>query len=144
MKRMLSKKRIFEAITASHVAKMRRTSRKNGRTWNHRSDTLTKCGFCAIIVSHMRRILIAVLITLFSSTFVMGQAKEANPADVGSMDSIIKAVYAVISGDAGKPRDWDRFRSLFHPDARLIPSNKNAQTGLVGARALSPEDYVKR
>src|SRR5438045_6832774 len=92
----------------------------------------------------MKRIFVAVLFTLLSFTLVMGQAKEANPADVGSMDSIIRAVYSVISGDAGKPREWDRFRSLFHPDARLIPSNKNAQTGVVGARVLSPDDYIKR
>lgn len=70
-------------------------------------------------------------------------AKEANPADVGSLDSIMKAVYDVISGDAGKARDWDRFRSLFHKDARLIPSGKNSQTGLVNARVMTPEDYVK-
>ena len=49
-------------------------------------------------------------------------AKEADPKDVGSLDAIMKAVYDVISGDAGKARDWDRFRTLFHKDARLIPS----------------------
>ena len=70
-------------------------------------------------------------------------AKEASPADVGSLDAIMKAVYDVISGDAGKARDWDRFRSLFHKDARLIPSGKNPQTGVIGARVLTPEDYVR-
>ena len=70
-------------------------------------------------------------------------AKEADPKDVGSIDSIMKAVYDVISGDAGKARDWDRFRSLFHKDARLIPSGKNPQTGVTGARVMTPEDYVK-
>ena len=71
-------------------------------------------------------------------------AKEANPADVASIDSIMKAVYEVISGDAGKERDWDRFRSLFHKDAKLIPSGKNQQTGVVGARFLTPDDYINR
>ena len=65
-------------------------------------------------------------------------AKEANPADVSSLDSIMKAVYDVISGDAGKARDWDRFRTLFHTDARLIPTGKNPQTGVVTARVLTP------
>jgi hypothetical protein len=75
----------------------------------------------------------------------MAQAapKEADPKDVGSLDAIMKAVYDVISGDAGKLRDWDRFRSLFHKDARLIPSGKNAHTGVIAARVLTPEDYVK-
>jgi hypothetical protein len=71
-------------------------------------------------------------------------AKDADPADVASIDSIMKAVYDVISGDAGKVRDWDRFRSLFHKDARLIPSGKNTQTGVIGARVLSAEDYITR
>ncbi len=74
----------------------------------------------------------------------MAQTKEANPADVGSIDAIIKAVYDVISGDAGAKRDWDRFQSLFYKNARLIPSGKNATTGVIGANAISPEDYVKR
>lgn len=70
--------------------------------------------------------------------------KEANPADVGSIDSIMKAVYDVISGDANQKRDWDRFRSLFHKDAKLIPTGKNPQTGVTMARFMTPEDYVTR
>jgi len=72
------------------------------------------------------------------------EMKEANPADVSSVDAIMKSVYDVISGEAGKKRDWDRFRSLFHKDARLIPSGKNAQTGVIGARAFTPEQYIER
>ena len=71
-------------------------------------------------------------------------AKEANPVDVVSIDAIMKAVYEVISGDAGQRRDWDRFRSLFHKDAKMIPSGKNPQTGLTGARFWTAEDYVTR
>jgi len=70
------------------------------------------------------------------------QAAAANPADVASIDSIIKAVYEVISGEAGKKRDWDRFRTLFHKDARMIPAGKNLTTGIVGARAFTPEEYI--
>lgn len=55
----------------------------------------------------------------------------------------MKAVYEVISGDAGEPRNWDRFRSLFHKDARLIPTGKNQQTGLTGARASTPDEYAR-
>jgi hypothetical protein len=45
-----------------------------------------------------------------------------NPDDVSSIDALIKASYAVISGLAGKKRDWERERSLFLPGARLIPT----------------------
>jgi hypothetical protein len=66
---------------------------------------------------------------------------EANPADVGSIDAIIKAVYDVISGPAGKKRDWDRMRSLFIPGARLIPTGQR-QAGGYGTRVLTVEDYI--
>ena len=103
----------------------------------------------------MKKFLFLIAFSLFATVGSFGQAatatptaaapvvKEANPADVGSIDAIMKAVYDVISGDAGKARDWDRFRSMFHKDARLIPSGKNPQTGVVGARVMTPEDYVR-
>ena len=93
----------------------------------------------------MKTKLTIILAILFTFQTAMAQTtKEADPADVSTLDGIMKAVYDVISGDRGKARDWDRFRSLFHKDARLIPAGKNAQTGVVGARALTPEDYIKR
>jgi hypothetical protein len=46
------------------------------------------------------------------------------PDDVKSLDSILVAVYDVISGPAGD-RDWNRFRSLFVPEARLTSATKN-------------------
>ncbi|HEX8443197.1 MAG TPA: hypothetical protein VF631_06095 [Allosphingosinicella sp.] len=67
----------------------------------------------------------------------------ARPEDVRSMDAIIAALYDVISGDAGAQRDWNRFRSLFYPGARMIPTGKNAKTGQIGARIATPDDYIK-
>jgi hypothetical protein len=67
----------------------------------------------------------------------------ANPADVATMDSIIGAVYDVISGPAKATRNWDRFRSLFVPGARLIPTGRRP-TGEVLSRVLTPEDYIQR
>ena len=93
----------------------------------------------------MKNLIVTLMLSLVALQTAMAQtAKDADPKDVGSLDAIMKAVYDVISGDAGKARDWDRFRSLFHKDARLIPSGKNAQTGVTGARALTPDEYVKR
>ncbi len=89
-------------------------------------------------------VLILCLLALQAVSAQQPESKSANPADVSSVDSIMNAVYDVISGDAGQPRDWDRFRSLFHKDARLIPTGKNPQTGVFGATVLSPDDYVKR
>jgi hypothetical protein len=44
-------------------------------------------------------------------------------SDVDSVDNILAALYDVISGPAGKVRDWDRMRSLFIPGARLMPTS---------------------
>lgn len=94
---------------------------------------------------NMKRLVTVALFAFVAAVSVSGQAaKEAAQADVESIDGIMKAVYEVISGDAGQKRDWDRFRSLFHKDAKLIPSGKNPQSGVTGARYLTPEDYVTR
>ncbi|MGB7070564.1 MAG: hypothetical protein WBD22_13805 [Pyrinomonadaceae bacterium] len=92
----------------------------------------------------MKTKLLALIFALFAVQLSAAQTvREANSADVGSIDAIMRSVYDVISGDAGQPRDWDRFRTLFHKDARLIPTGKN-KDGVHGARALTPEDYIER
>jgi hypothetical protein len=47
-------------------------------------------------------------------------APAALPLDVASPEAIVTALYDVISGPAAQPRNWDRFRSLFLPGARLV------------------------
>jgi hypothetical protein len=65
----------------------------------------------------------------------------AAAADVSSVDGIVAALYDVISGPAGQSRNWDRMRTLFIPEARLIPTGKRPDgTGV--RRVLSVEDYV--
>ena len=93
----------------------------------------------------MKETILIIAICLLSLNAVVAQTpKEADPKDVATLDSIMKAVYDVISGEKDQKRDWDRFRSLFHPDARLIPSGKNAQTGVIGAHAYTPDGYIAR
>ncbi len=67
----------------------------------------------------------------------------SSPSDVGTLDGIFRALYEAISGPAGQARDWDRFRQLFLPGARLMPVvSLPGQTPRV--RFLSPEDYIRR
>jgi hypothetical protein len=68
-------------------------------------------------------------------------APEAKPEDVATPDSIVAALYDVISGPKGQARDWNRFRSLFAPGARMIPAGKR-KDGSTGYRLLTPEDYI--
>jgi hypothetical protein len=63
--------------------------------------------------------------------------------DVATLDAILHALYEVISGPAGKPRDWDRFRSLFLPGGRLMPVVSIPEEKPY-VRLLSPEDYIRR
>ena len=65
----------------------------------------------------------------------------AKPDDVKSVDSLLAALYDVISGPAGE-RDWNRFRSLFMPNARLTSAEKTPD-GAVRVRPSSVEDYVR-
>ena len=69
-----------------------------------------------------------------------------NPADSASIDAIINAAYDGISGRAGKPRDWERQRSLFFPGARLIPTAMAAgvNDGRLAPQFLDHDDYVAR
>lgn len=66
----------------------------------------------------------------------------ARPEDVGSLDAILAAVYDVISGPAGEARDWDRFRSLFLPEARLVPTGRGPD-GAARYLVWSPDEYIR-
>jgi len=67
----------------------------------------------------------------------------AKPADVASPDAIMAATYDVISGPAAQQRDWDRFRSLFVPGARLIPVVPRKTGGGLDTRTITPDEYAQ-
>ena len=74
---------------------------------------------------------------------VAAAAPAPRPEDVASPEALVAALYDVISGPKGQPRDWNRFRSLFAPEARMIPMGKRPD-GTFGHRTLTPEDYITR
>lgn len=76
------------------------------------------------------------------SVQVADNTPAAKPEDVKSLDAIMHAVYDVISGPAGQARDWDRFKSLFIPGARLIPAFKRPTDTKWNTRVLSPEEFA--
>lgn len=65
----------------------------------------------------------------------------AAPADIVSIDAIIHSLYEVISGPAGEKRNWDRMRTLFIPEARMIATGKRPEGTLV-KRVMTVEDYI--
>lgn len=66
---------------------------------------------------------------------------QATATDVESVESIVNALYAVISGSAGD-RDWDRFRSLFYSGAKLGSVIKTPK-GEEKLTRITPEEYIQ-
>lgn len=66
---------------------------------------------------------------------------KAEAKDVESVDAILKAFYEVPAGAPGEARNWDRYLSLFVPDARLIAARPGAE-GNSQAMFLPVPDYV--
>ena len=81
-----------------------------------------------------------ILIALLSSGLI---AQEKYTEDVKTIDSIIEALYASISGEKGEVRDWDRFRNLMIPEAKLMPTGVNEQ-GKGVYRIWGIEEYVQQ
>lgn len=73
-------------------------------------------------------------------TDLASQVPSPRAEDVKSLDSILLAIYDVISGPAGN-RDWKRFRSLFVPQARFTQTMK-APDGSVVVNLLGIDDFV--
>lgn len=69
------------------------------------------------------------------------ETPAADPADVATPESAVKAVYETLSGRAGETRNWDRFRSLMAPDARFITQSVAAD-GAVRRRVLGVGELI--
>ncbi|WP_347922091.1 hypothetical protein [Pontimicrobium sp. SW4] len=89
----------------------------------------------------MKKLIILGAIFCFCTTLVAQESNKTYTKKVKTLDSTLETLYAVISGEKGEARDWDLFRFLFHPDAKLIPSGKNRE-GKIGARFMTPDDYI--
>jgi hypothetical protein len=101
----------------------------------------------------MKRVLIAALAAVLAFGPALAAAGQASPAvaaaptaraaDVASVDAIVAALYDVISGPAGAPRDWDRMRALFAPDGKMAAVGARPD-GSFGMRSMAVEDYIAR
>ena len=83
-------------------------------------------------------ILFIVFVSVNTSTIAQS---DKYASKVKTLDSTIKTLYAVISGEKGAARDWDLFNYLFKPEAKLIPTGTNKQ-GIHVARYMTPQDYI--
>ena len=84
------------------------------------------------------------LVIFISVLFISSATADAQPSkyDLTTIDGVIEALYASISGEKGEERDWETFRALFVDDAKLIPTGRSPQ-GELGHRFMTPEQYIE-
>lgn len=77
-----------------------------------------------------RLLLSAFIFTLLTPVTVFSQPFPRSE-DVETIEGIMKAYYEVVSGPAGEPRQWERDRSLHHPDAQIIIIGNDAAGNII-------------
>jgi len=65
---------------------------------------------------------------------------DPNPADVSTIDGIIKAFYETVSGGKGVKRQWPRDKTLYMPDVRFVAMDMD--NGKVRATLMSHDQYI--
>jgi hypothetical protein len=78
---------------------------------------------------------------IFSAADLAAKVPAPKADDVKSIDTIMHAIYDVISGPAGQ-RDWSRFRSLFLPQARFSQTEKGPD-GSISVITWSVDEFVR-
>lgn len=76
---------------------------------------------------------------LYDPASVSAQMPSADPADVGTIEGIVAAYYDVISGPAGRPRQWQRDSTLYMPGATFVAMQE--RDGKPLAEAMTPEEF---
>lgn len=78
--------------------------------------------------------------TLLILSLVVGSFVTAAPApatDFDSPETVIAAAYQTLIGQPGTPRNWDRFRSLFASNARIIIRTTRGEF-----RAVTVDEFI--
>jgi len=81
----------------------------------------------------------AAALVIFSTAPAL-QAQDQRAADTATPESIVAATYASIEREPGGDFDWDRFRNLFLPEARLIPNTEQRRGSF---DVITPEDFIE-
>jgi hypothetical protein len=67
--------------------------------------------------------------------------RSADNDETASPEAIIRADYTLISGRASEPRDWDSWRTLYAPGARMIPIEAG-HDGTIVPRVMTLDEYI--
>ncbi len=66
--------------------------------------------------------------------------QNADPSDVSTLDGLMKALYESISFVSGNQPDFTRFRTLFRPQALIVPPKPEKASS---AEVIDVEIYIK-
>src|SRR4249920_168533 len=69
----------------------------------------------------------------------VAQQPAADPADVGTIEGIMRAFYDVINGPPGAPRQWRRDSTLYMPGAMFVAMG--IKDGKPEVASMTPEQY---
>ncbi|MFA8451175.1 MAG: hypothetical protein ACEPOW_10810 [Bacteroidales bacterium] len=91
----------------------------------------------------MKKSIIIIVITLLSSLTLSAQnISGVDPNAVKTIEGTVNEVLKLISGEKGKVRNWQAYRELFAPDAKLTALN-NDSTGKAKIKSWTVEQYIK-
>jgi hypothetical protein len=96
------------------------------------------------------RVILCSLVLLLAHTIAQDKPKAhievavvaARPEDVNSMEAIVKADYACVSGGIGVARQWARDFSLYDPYARSFVPTKDEKTGAMVIWHPTQQEYA--
>jgi hypothetical protein len=100
----------------------------------------------------MKRVALCALLAAATAAYVPAQTTpnpthvpvmtiDPRPEDVSTIDGMIKAYYDVITGPAGKPREWARDRTLYIKDLRFVDVQFDKE-GKPRPRIVDHQGYV--
>ena len=90
----------------------------------------------------MKKLVPLFICTLFAHQINAQQNKDQYLPQVKTLDNTLQTLYNVISGEKGEERNWELFKFLFKPEAKLIPSGKSKED-LFNIKYMSTDDYIK-
>ena len=67
--------------------------------------------------------------------------RTPNPADVSTIDGLVKALYESLSFSIGAQPDYNRLRTLFHPEGQILPPRSDKEKK---AEVVELEFYIRQ
>ena len=88
-----------------------------------------------------KKIILLIFLASFSINYAQNSAEQNFAEKVGSIDSTVKTLYSIISGEKDLDRNWGLFKYLFKDDAEITLNIKNAEDQKI-KYYLTVDEYI--